>query len=87
MACRLTCAKPLSESMQEYCQLDHREQTSVKLRCLIPLATWLHVQMLIQANNKATIEIYVLLTLCEEFVCKQYIPYDDIIDGCVCLTW
>ena len=31
MACRLASAKPLSEPMLEYCWLDPREQTSVKI--------------------------------------------------------
>ena len=30
MACRLFGAKPLSKTMQDYCQLDADEQTSVK---------------------------------------------------------
>ena len=30
MACRLVGAKPLTEPMLEYCQLDSKEQTSVK---------------------------------------------------------
>ena len=30
MACHLVGAKPLSEPMQEYCQLDPQEQTSMK---------------------------------------------------------
>ena len=30
MACRLVSAKPLSEPMLPYCQLDHKEHNSVK---------------------------------------------------------
>ena len=34
MACRLTGAKPLSEPMMEYCQLNSEEQTSTKNACI-----------------------------------------------------
>ena len=61
MACRLTGAKPLSEPMLPYCQLDHKEYISVKFH--------LKLKYVIQENAFETVvcemaAIFVYASMC-----------------------
>ena len=99
MACRLLGAKPLSKPMVTYCQLDLREQTSVKFeskyktfhsrKCIWKCCRW-NGGHFVQGGDELTYRILVTYNALVNF-CHYYFRYSNsngLSPGeCLAIAW